>query len=65
MLLVCFVNAQSVDRIICSTFQRFNLEWKTGTLKQLGITPVRAFRLTRFPCPPYNPSCLHPIWNCG
>lgn len=26
MLLVCFVNAQSVDRIIYSTFQRFNLE---------------------------------------
>jgi transposase-like protein len=29
---VCFVNVQSVDRIIYSIFQRFNLEWKTRTL---------------------------------
>jgi hypothetical protein len=29
---VCFVNAESVDRIIDSIFQRFNLEWKTRTL---------------------------------
>ena len=26
--MVCFVNVQSVDRIIYSIFQRFNLEWK-------------------------------------
>jgi hypothetical protein len=30
---VCFVNVQSVDRIIYSIFQRFNLEWKTRTLR--------------------------------
>src|SRR5215472_12311486 len=31
--MVCFVNAESVDRIIFSIFQRFNLEWKNRTLK--------------------------------
>jgi transposase-like protein len=31
--MVCFVNPQSVDHIIYSIFQRFNLEWKTRTLK--------------------------------
>ena len=31
--MVCFANAQSVDRIIYSIFQRFNLEWKTRTLR--------------------------------
>jgi hypothetical protein len=31
--MVCFVNVQSVDRIIYSIFQRFNLEWKNGILK--------------------------------
>lgn len=31
--MVCFVNAQSVDRIIYSIFQRFNLEWKSRTLR--------------------------------
>jgi len=30
--MVCFPNVVSVDRIIDSTFQRFNLEWKTRTL---------------------------------
>jgi transposase-like protein len=30
--MVCFVNVKSVDRIIYSIFQRFNLEWKTRTL---------------------------------
>jgi transposase-like protein len=30
---VCFVNVQSVDRIIYSIIERFNLEWKTRTLK--------------------------------
>jgi putative transposase len=30
--MVCFVNIKSVDRIIYSIFQRFNLEWKTRTL---------------------------------
>jgi hypothetical protein len=29
--MVCFVNEESVDRIIHSIFQRFNLEWKTRT----------------------------------
>ena len=33
--MVCFVNVQSVDRIIYSIFQRFNLEWKTRTLRVL------------------------------
>lgn len=31
--MVCFVNVQSMDRIIYSIFQRFTLEWKTRTLK--------------------------------
>jgi len=31
--MVCFVNVQSVERIIYSIFHRFNLEWKTRTLK--------------------------------
>lgn len=31
--MVCFVNVQSVDRIIYSIFHRFNLEWKTRTLR--------------------------------
>ena len=31
--MVCFVNVQSVERIIYSIFQRFNLEWKTRTLR--------------------------------
>jgi len=26
--MVCFVNVESVDRIIFSIFQRLNLEWK-------------------------------------
>jgi hypothetical protein len=30
---VCFVSVKSVDRIIYSIFQRFNLEWKTRTLR--------------------------------
>ncbi|HEY6304371.1 MAG TPA: transposase [Terriglobales bacterium] len=30
--MVCFVHVESVDRIIYSIFQRFNLEWKTRTL---------------------------------
>jgi putative transposase len=30
--MVCFVNVESVDRIIYSIFQRFNLEWKIRTL---------------------------------
>jgi len=40
--MVCFVNVASVDRIIYSIFQKFNLEWKNRTLKlshkQLDIT---------------------------
>jgi len=31
--MVCFVNVQSIDRIIYSIFYRFNLEWKTRTLE--------------------------------
>ena len=31
--MVCFVNVQSVDRIIYSIFQRFNLDWKNRTLR--------------------------------
>jgi len=31
--MVCFVNVESVDRIIYSIFQRFNLDWKNHTLK--------------------------------
>ncbi len=33
--MVCFVNVASVDRILYSIFQRFNLEWKTRTLNLL------------------------------
>jgi hypothetical protein len=32
--MVCSVNVESVDRIIYSIFQRFNLEWKTRTLNR-------------------------------
>ena len=43
--MVCFVNVQDVDRIICSIFQRFNLEWKNRTLNLFytsGLTsPVK------------------------
>ena len=43
--MVCFVNLESVDRIICSIFQRFNLEWenphpRANLLKQLDVTQV-------------------------
>jgi len=31
--MVCFVNVESVDRIIYSIFHRFNLDWKTCTFK--------------------------------
>jgi putative transposase len=31
--MVCFVNVDSVDRIIYSIFHRFNLEWRNRTLK--------------------------------
>jgi len=31
--MVCFVNVQSVHRIIYSIFQKFNLEWKSRTLR--------------------------------
>lgn len=31
--MVCFVNVDSVDRIIYSIFQRFNLEWRNRTLR--------------------------------
>lgn len=31
--MVCFVDVKSVDRIIFSIFQRFNLDWKNRTLK--------------------------------
>jgi hypothetical protein len=30
--MVCFVNVESVERIIYSIFQRFHLEWKARTL---------------------------------
>ncbi len=33
--MMCFVSVQSVERIIYSIFQRFNLEWKTRTLRVL------------------------------
>lgn len=32
--MVCFVNVQSVERIIFSIFNRFNLEWRHRTLRQ-------------------------------
>jgi transposase-like protein len=31
--MVCFVNVQPMDRIIYSTLQRFNLEWKNRALR--------------------------------
>jgi len=31
--MVCFVNDESVDRIIFSTFSRFNEDWKNRTLR--------------------------------
>jgi len=33
--MVCFVNVESVDRIIYSIFHRFNLDWRTRTLRPL------------------------------
>ena len=40
--MVCFVNVQSVDRIVFSIFNRFNPEWRNSTLyvlhRQLDIT---------------------------
>lgn len=31
--MVCFVNIQSVDRIVYSIFSRYNPQWKTRTLQ--------------------------------
>jgi hypothetical protein len=48
--LVCFVNVESVDRIIYSIFQRFNLECKTRTLNLIYTSsltsPLQRFLLT-------------------
>jgi len=33
--MVCFVNVKSVDRIIFSIFNRFNLEWKYNAPSEL------------------------------
>jgi len=30
--MVCFVNVEGVDRILCSIFREFSLGWKTRTL---------------------------------
>jgi putative transposase len=38
--MVCFVNVKSVDRIIYSIFQRFNLEWKTLTTRKSAVRVV-------------------------
>jgi transposase-like protein len=38
--MVCFVNVESVGRIIYSIFQRFNLEWKTSTSPYLHKQPT-------------------------
>ena len=32
--MVCVVNVQSVERIICSIVNRFNLGWRLRTLRQ-------------------------------
>ena len=37
--MVCFVNAESENRIIDSIFQRFNLEWKNRTLRVFTQAP--------------------------
>ena len=39
--LVCFVNVESVARIIYSIFQRFNLEWEYPTLNLFTQTACR------------------------
>ncbi len=31
--MICFVNVQSIERIIDSIFHRLNLEWKTRALR--------------------------------
>ena len=44
--MICFVNVESVDRIIYSIFQRFDLEWKTlhpQPIYTRSLTPVRSF----------------------
>ena len=43
--MVCFVNVQSVERIIFSIFNRFNLEWRQRTLRQ--FTHVAVHHQTR------------------
>ena len=37
--MVCFVNVESVDRIIYSIFQRFNLEWKSRKPRGIPTFP--------------------------
>ena len=51
--MVCFVNVESVDRIIYSIFQRFDLEWETRTINLF----TQAFDVTRA----IRPVCLLPI----
>ena len=46
--MVCFVNVESVDRIIYSIFRRFNLEWKTRTLNLIYTSGLT------------SPAILHP-----
>ena len=36
---VCFVNVATVDRIIYSIFQRFNLEWRNRALRVFTQAP--------------------------
>ena len=47
--MVCFVNVESVDRIIYSIFQRFNLEMENPHPQPIytcSLTSPRTFRLT-------------------
>jgi hypothetical protein len=50
--MVCFVNVQSVDRIIYSIFHRFNVDWKSRTLPHYTCSvtsPLAAFAVDKFP----------------
>jgi len=43
--MVCFVNVESVDRIIYSIFQRFNLEWKNPHPQPIYTSSLTSPRL--------------------
>jgi hypothetical protein len=59
--MVCVVNVESVDRIIYSIFQRFNLEWKTRTLSVSIYTSSLTSPTSPMSTPGARLLTLHPI----